>query len=300
MDSRVLQGTVLGPILFLLHINDLPSTVSSKVRLFADDCLIYRQIKSNNNQIELQRDLNLLESWGVQWGMRFNAAKCNIMRVSRMRLPFLYSYKLSGQVLDEVKDSKYLGVTISDNLNWSKHINTTTTKANARLSFIKRNLKDCPLKLKEIAYFSLVRSFVDYASAVWDPHQKFNQVKLEMVQRRAARFVKSRYRRTDSVTAMLHELGWPILSKRRKDARLILFYKIINNLAQVPHEHILTKAYEGTRKKNNHKFRHIAVNTSQYRQSFFPKTVGPWNQLSFADSPTLENFRTNLLSTNQP
>ena len=90
-----------------------------------------------------------------------------------------------------------------------------------------------------------------------------------MVQRRAARFVmqkqvqKNRY----SVTAMLDELGnWPILSKRRKDARLILFYKIINNLAQVPHEHILTKAYEGTRKKNNHKFRHILVNTRQYTQ----------------------------------
>ena len=170
----------------------------------------------------------------------------------------LASILSSGQVLDEVMDSKYLGVTISDNLDWSKHITTTTTKANARLSFIKRNLKDCPQKLKEIAYFSLVRSIVDYASAVWDPHQKFNQVKLEMVQRRAARFVKSRYKRTDSVTAMLDELGWPILSKRRKDARLILFYKIINNLAQVPHEHILTKAYEGTRKKNNHKFRHIA------------------------------------------
>ena len=108
--------------------------------------------------------------------MRFNAAKCNIMRMSRIRLPFLYSYILSGQVLDEVKDSKYLGVTISDNLDWSKHITTTTTiKANARLSFIKRNLKDCPQKLKEIAYFSLVRSFVDYASAVWDPHQKLTR-----------------------------------------------------------------------------------------------------------------------------
>ena len=85
MDSGVPQGIVLGPILFLLHINDLPSIVSSKVRLFADDCLIYKQIKSNNDQIELQRDLNLLESWGVKkWGMRFNAAKCNIMRVSRI------------------------------------------------------------------------------------------------------------------------------------------------------------------------------------------------------------------------
>ena len=148
MDSGVPQGTVSGTPLFLLHINDLPSIVSSKVRLFADDCLIYRQIKSNNDQIELQRDLNLLESWGVKWGMRFNVDKCNIMRVSRIRLPFLYSYKLSGQVLDEVKDSKYLGVTISDNLDMSKHITTTTTKANARLSFI-----NCYAGSTGLAYF---------------------------------------------------------------------------------------------------------------------------------------------------
>ena len=82
-----------------------------------------------------------------------------------------------------------------------------------------------------------------------------------MVQRRAARFVKSKYKRTESVTAMLNELGWHSLSKMREDARLILFYKIINNLAKVPHEHILVKAYEGTRRKNNHKYRHIGVNT---------------------------------------
>ena len=81
---------------------------------------------------------------------------------------------------------------------------------------------------------------------------------------------------------MLNELGWHSLSKRREDARLILFHKIINNLAKVPHEHILVKAYEGTRRKNNHKFRHIGVNTSQYQQSFFPKTIGAWNQLPYA------------------
>ena len=172
------------------------------------------------------------------------------------------------------------------------------------LSLTKKNWRitdTCTLLVKGDSLLHLGTSFVDCASAVWDPHQKFNHlVKLEMVQRRAARFVKSRYKRTDSVTVMLDELGWPILSKRRNDAPTHSFYKTINNLAQVPHEHILTKAYEGTRKKNNHKFRHIAVNTSQYRQSFFPKTVGPWNQLSFTDSPTLENFQTSLLSTNQP
>ena len=73
--SGVPQGTVIGPLLFLLHINDLPSVVSSKVRLFEDDCLIYRNIKNKEDQIALQKDLNLVENWG----MRFNSAKCNIM-----------------------------------------------------------------------------------------------------------------------------------------------------------------------------------------------------------------------------
>ena len=90
------QGTVLCPLLFLLHINDLPSVVSSKVRLFADDCLNYRNIKNKEDQI-------LLENWGNTWGMRFNVAKCNIMRVS------LTCNSLTGQVLEEVMDAKYLG-----------------------------------------------------------------------------------------------------------------------------------------------------------------------------------------------
>ena len=122
VDSGVPQGTVLSPILFLLHINDLPSVISSKVRDFADDCLIYREIKSRQDQNDLQKDLNLLESWGSTWGMRFNAAKCNILRVSRKQTPIPYQYELSWQVLEEVKDAKYLGVTVSDDLEWTKHI----------------------------------------------------------------------------------------------------------------------------------------------------------------------------------
>ena len=112
MVSGVPQGTVLGPLLFLLHINNLPSVVSSKVRLFADDCLIYRNIKNKEDQIALQKDLNLLENWGNTWGMRFNVAKGNIMRVSPTRNPKVFNYSLTGHVLEEVMDAKYLGVTL--------------------------------------------------------------------------------------------------------------------------------------------------------------------------------------------
>ena len=144
-----------------------------------------------------------------------------------------------------------------------------TNKANSKLSFLRRNLKGCPEKLKQTAYFSLIRSFMVYGATVWDPYQKYNSDKIERVQRQAARFVKSRYLRYSSVSDMLDVLGWTPISQRRQEARLILFYKIINSLAQVPFEGVLVEAYKGTRRKHNMKFRQIGHTTSQYGQSFF-------------------------------
>lgn len=88
--SGVPQGTVLGPLLFLCHINDLPTTVSSSVRLFADDCLLYRAVKTIKDQTLLQEDLHSLQLWAEKWGMRFNASKCYVLRISRSNTPRLY------------------------------------------------------------------------------------------------------------------------------------------------------------------------------------------------------------------
>ena len=168
--SGVPQGTVLGPLLFLLHINDLQREMLSSVRLFADDCLLYRAIISREGAIILQRDLNSLYAWGQRWGMFFNVKKCNVMRITRSRSPITKFYTLGGQILEQVNHAKYLGVMLSDDLNWSPHINSVTASANSTLGFIRRNLKQCPKDLKELAYLSLIRSKLEYAASVWDPH----------------------------------------------------------------------------------------------------------------------------------
>ena len=136
---------------------------------------------------------------------------------------------------------------------------------------------------------------MEYGATVWDPYQKYNSEKIERVQRQAARFVKSRYSRYSSVSDMLDELGWTPLSQRRQEARLILFYKIINGLAHVPFEGVLVEAYKGTRRKHNLKFRQIGHTTSQYGQSFFPKTISAWNGLAFAEAPSLAVFRSHFI-----
>ena len=102
--------------------------------------------------------------------------------MSRTRDPKLFNYSLTGQVLEEVMDAKYFGVTLSNDLEWSKHIATKTNKANSKLPFLRRNLNGCPEKLKQKAYFSLIRSSMEYGTTVWDPYQKYNSDKVEKVQ----------------------------------------------------------------------------------------------------------------------
>ena len=169
--------------------------------------------------------------------------------------------------------STCMGVTLSNDLVWFKHIATLTHKANSKLLFLRLNLKGCPEKLKQTAYFSLIHSFMGYGATVWDQYQKYTNDKFERVQCHAARFVKSRYTRYSSVSDMLDELGWPPLSQRRQEAQLILFYKSINGLVQVPFEGFLIEVYKGTRRKHNMKLRQIGHTTGQYGQSFSLKLL---------------------------
>ena len=132
VTSGVPQGSVLGPALFLVYINDLPEKLHSTPRLFADDSLLYRVIESPADCDLLQEDLQTLEKWESEWSMEFAAEKCMVLRVTRKlkRNHILKDYKIHDHVLDSVDSAKYLGITLDSKLSFSKHIQDITKKAN--------------------------------------------------------------------------------------------------------------------------------------------------------------------------
>ena len=269
VTSGVPQGTVIGPLLFPVYINDLPNCVnSSTIRLFADDCLIYKEIHSQKDTENVQTDLDALQTWERRWLISFHPQKCQLVRITRKPSPIIAQYNIHGHVLEVADTAKYLGVTLHKHCAWSKHINQTTKKANNTRAFLRRNLRRAPTSVKKRAYETLVRPILEYASAVWDTHAEADIYKLEMVQRRYARYTCNNFGRTSSVTAMLQQIGWDTLHERRAKSRLAMQFRIAHNLVDIPAaDHLQTY---NSRKGNAAKFRVPYARTVAYRHSFFP------------------------------
>ncbi len=279
VKSGVPQGTVLGPLLFLMFINDLPDNLTSTVRLFADDCVLYRTISGDHDADLLQTDLDRLCTWERTWLMKFNPEKCFVLKVTNSHNPKTHSYSLNNTTLQETDSHTYLGVEISKNLKWKKHIDHITARGNMSLGFIKRNLHSCTQDIKNLAYRSLVRPLLEYCAPVWDPHTSDLIHQLEAVQRRAARFVKKDYNRESSVTAMLQDLQWSTLAHRRKIQRLTVFHKAVEGYLSIPVRKLLHPVQRSTRRSHSKSFIELQANKDSFKYSFIPRTVTDWNNL---------------------
>ena len=293
VTSGVPQGTVLGPLLFLAFINDLPAGLTSKARLFADDCLIYRSISSITDAEDLQADLNSLHQWSSKWQMKFNVDKCHTMRITLRRNIIDTKYHLGGSTLSMVTEYPYLGLTLTNNLSWQCHINGITNRANRMLGLIHRNLRSSSQKLRQQAYFTLVRPHLKYCCTVWNPFTTKDIMRVENIQRRAARFVLNNYHKRDSVTTMIRHLEWSSLEQRRKRASLFMMYKIHHGLIAInPDNYLIAMPPSATRFYHPSKFQLIPARII-YKNSFFPRTVTWWNSLpdNILTSPTIEVFK---------
>ena len=239
VKSGVPQGTVLGPLCFLVFINDLPEVVSpgTAVRLFADDCLLYRSATTQDDINQLQSDLTAVYDWGIKWGMRFNVTKCNMLIMARERAAgedHVRFYSMNGEPIRPVEEAKYLGVTLSHDMRWDSHIRNVEATASRTLGFLKRNLKGAPFHLRALAYTSMVQSTMDYAASIWDPHEKTKASRLERVHNRAARWAcRERNRGAATVDTMLAKLGWTTMEERRRRQRLTLVWKVLKGEVDV-------------------------------------------------------------------
>ncbi len=292
VSSGVPQGSVLGPILFLVYINDLPEHVQSTVRLFADDTAIYITLDTEGQSKVLQNDLENLEKWENKWDMEFNPSKCQIIHITKSRHHIPTTYKLHNTTLESAPSAKYLGVDIASDMSWTTHINRISKQANQTLGFLKRNIKVHSEQLKSTAYKTLVRPQLEYSSTVWSPYTQSSIYQLEIVQRRAARWATRTYQRTSSVTELLQSLGWRRLDLRRIDSRLSMLYKITNGTVAIPADPYLIRNPRPLRHSHPLQYRLPTATTDYYKFSFFPQTVSIWNTLPIGipTLPTVEQF----------
>ena len=299
VTSGVPQGSVLGPILFLIYINDLSDKTRSKVRLFADDTAIYLAVSSLEVAQILQQDLDHLHLWELDWDMEFNPSKCVIIHITRSRTPVPSQYA--------AWPSTGCRLQVPGRGNQQQPI---LQRPHSEYNYLGKsvpwlpqdNIRSKNPELREMAYKTLVRPLVEYSSSVWGPYTKSNIARLEMVQRRAARWTLSDYSPYASVTQMLQFLGWRSFEQRRSDSRLCLFYKIIYGLVAIDMPPYVVHPLRTPRNSHTLGFRQIQSTVDYYKYSFYPLSIVQWNRLPahIALLPTFDSFKRAVCTVSHP
>ncbi len=225
--AGVPQGSVLGPLLFIIYINDIVDKVEGTVRLFADDTTLYVTVDNPEQAAEvLNRDLTCISQWAEQWPVKFSPEKTHSMLCTLGRgreTPPLY---LSGCEIQNVRLHRHLGMNLAYDLSWKDHIDDMVNRASKRLDTISRLSYCLDRNTLSYLYTSFVRPVLEYGNTLYNNCTETQSLKIEAVQKRAARIVTGAIRRTPTAK-MYEELGWSSLRDRREIHCLCLMYKIV-------------------------------------------------------------------------
>ena len=285
------QDSVLGPLLFLIYINDIDEDIISKISKFADDTKLCGQSGCEAEAKILQEDLNRLSQWSADWQMLFNTDKCSVMHIGKKGAD--HEFKLCGKGLKVTTEEKDLGVIMHSSLKPSRQCAEAAKKANRILGMIKRTVvsreKDVIIRL----YKTLVRPHLEYCVQAWCPFLKKDIETLERVQHRATRMIKGF--QSLSYEERLNRCGMTTLEKRRTRGDLIETYKIVTNKVEVPRDRFFTqKQYDGTR---GHGMKLFKKRVGRYKQHFFSaRVVDRWNELDekIVMATSVNDFKINL------
>ena len=306
--SGVPQGSVLGPILFLIFINDLPERLINDCRLYADDNKIIAPISSQSDSKVFQNDIKLLDEWSIQWKLGLNFEKCKIMHFGTNNKEYPYFMNNNNELMEIEKSTleKDLGVFISSDLKWAKQVKYAAGKANSMLSLLNNTFKYKDKALMKTLYCTYVRPNLEFAIQAWNPYYNKDINELEKVQRRATKLIPE-LRHLD-YQHRLKALDLTTLEVRRLRGDLIQQFKISKGLeiielkqAQYPAHSIGTSGPASNIRGNKHRLQSELVKNCMKRQNFFTnRVVEGWNSLpsEIVESSSINSFKSKLESIN--
>ncbi len=295
--SGIPQGTVLGPILFVIYINDLLDNINSNGLMFADDTKIFRRISSRDDSIELQSDITKLEKWSDLWLLRFNSDKCHVLTLGNFEnIPHAHRYMIGDKELEHVGDEKDLGVTISAELTFDEHIGRKIRVANAIAGQIRRSFSYLDCVTFRYLFVAFVRPHLEFSQAVWSPHLQKHIDVLENVQARASKLVDGLGNL--EYPERLKRLNLPTLVYRRRRGDMIELYKHFT----IYDRSILPSTFQPrNRPSRQHPLQLLTPKSFDGKRgaqtnSFYHRSVKTWNNLPKAvvSSKTINDFKNNL------
>jgi hypothetical protein len=301
VTSGIPQGSVLGPVLFVIYINDLPDCVTSRCYLFADDTKLYRQISNPDGDVaSLQTDLDNLGDWSNTWLLKFHPQKCKSLSICNKRQNtqdtayHLYNPQGDRVGVEKSSSEKDIGVTVDNHLEFNKHIQLQVNKANSIVGLIKRSFTFLDNRSFKLLFQALVRPHLEYAAAVWNPHLCKYIDLLENVQRRATKLLKGL--KDLSYSERLRVLKLPTLRYRRLRGDMIEVYKIVHNIYDSRVScNILSLSHSITR-GNSYKLVKQTVRLDVRKYSFACRVVDIWNGLPehVVSAPSIHAFENRL------
>ena len=295
VNAGVPQGSILGPLLFLVFINDIEEHLTSNVSLFADDCTLIKEYK-NNTEAEtcLNSDLEAISNWAKHWHVTFNTTKTVYMTFSNKKFKTPLNI-VFGEPINAVKDHKHLGLLFSDDLKWTKHIHSIGNTALQKIGLLFRLRAYLSRKQMETIYLCVIRPALEYCAIIYDNSNVADMLFLDNVQRKAALVCTGALRRTHNYD-LFKEVGWESLGIRRKVSKLYWFYKIYvlhspGYLFNLVSSNIVFKNVNAivTRSSNTgtHRLINTRCRTTKYYKSYFPCCIRSWNCLKFDLSSVL-------------
>ena len=281
IQAGVPQGSVLGPLLFLVYINDLADVVDCSIKMFADDTCLYVTVDDPvSSQIILNESLKNLKLWADQWLVKFNPSKTKTMYLSNRNNepPPLH---FSGEAVQEVIKHKHLGVTFNNKLTWKNHVQDIIGTVSKFLDIMHKLSKDLDRKSLEIIYQTFVRSKMEYSCIIWDDCSDIDKIALEKCQMRAARIVTGAKKGTSN-DLLYSETKWLKLEERRDRFKLCFMHKILHE--KTPHYlvEILPNTANDERHyhlRNNDNIATFKSRTEKLRKSLLPDCIRKWNNL---------------------